>query len=104
MEGFYFYLICPVQSSSACLISDASCGFCCNCLFAHLLAFKLKHKYDLAVILSDIELITERRFCDTCMAKTVHEVIEDPELVYTYKRRRLYRCQECGHKSYRRGL
>jgi hypothetical protein len=38
------------------------------------------------------------------MVKTRHEIIEDPEAIYTYKRRRLYRCKECGRKSYRRGL
>ncbi len=47
---------------------------------------------------------SELRFCDRCMAKTRHEISEDPEAIYTYKRRRLYRCKECGHKSYRRGL
>lgn len=49
-------------------------------------------------------LSTELRFCDRCMIKTRHEIIEDPDVVYTYKRRRLYRCSECGHKSMRRGL
>jgi hypothetical protein len=49
-------------------------------------------------------LSTELRFCDRCMVKTIHQVIEDPETIYTYKRRRLYRCNECGHKSLRRGL
>lgn len=47
---------------------------------------------------------TEKRFCDRCMNRTVHDVIEDPEAIYTYKRRRLYRCQECGRKSFKRGL
>ena len=46
---------------------------------------------------------TELRFCDRCMAKTRHEIVEDPETIYTYKRRRLYHCKECGHKSFRRG-
>jgi uncharacterized Zn finger protein len=49
-------------------------------------------------------LSSELRFCDRCMVKTRHEIVEDPETIYTYKRRRLYRCKECGHKSYRRGL
>lgn len=49
-------------------------------------------------------LQTELRFCDRCMVKTRHEVVEDPETIYTYKRKRLYKCQECGHASYRRGL
>ena len=51
-----------------------------------------------------ITLSSELRFCDRCMLKTQHEIIEDPEAIYTYKRRRLYKCKECGHKSYRRGL
>ena len=49
-------------------------------------------------------LSTELRFCDRCMVKTPHQIIEDPEIIYTYKRRRLYRCNECGHKSFKRGL
>ena len=49
-------------------------------------------------------MATERRFCDRCMARTVHDVIEDPEAIYTYKRRRAYLCKECGHKSMKRGL
>jgi hypothetical protein len=49
-------------------------------------------------------LSTELRFCDRCMVKTRHEIVEDPETIYTYKRRRLYRCKECGHESLRRGL
>src|SRR5207244_4448092 len=53
----------------------------------------------LAVILS-----SELNFCDRCMLKTRHEIIEEPEVIYTYKRKRLYKCKECGHKSYRRGL
>jgi hypothetical protein len=46
----------------------------------------------------------ELRFCDRCMIKTHHEILEDPEIIYTYKRKRLYRCKECGHKSFRSGL
>jgi uncharacterized Zn finger protein len=38
------------------------------------------------------------------MNRTAHEVIEEPDAIYTYKRRRLYRCKECGHKSFKRGL
>ncbi|MEP0824796.1 MAG: hypothetical protein HRF40_04855 [Nitrososphaera sp.] len=49
-------------------------------------------------------LSSEMRFCDRCMVKTHHEIIEDPEVIYTYKRRRSYLCKQCGHKSYRRGL
>ena len=46
----------------------------------------------------------EQRFCDRCMARTAHYVIEDPDAIYTYKRRRMYCCRECGHKSFKRGL
>jgi uncharacterized Zn finger protein len=46
----------------------------------------------------------ECRFCDRCMSRTVHEVVEEPDAIYTYKRRRLYKCRECGRKSFKRGL
>lgn len=46
----------------------------------------------------------ERRFCDRCMARTVHDVLEEPDAIYTYKRRRRYRCKECGKTSFKRGL
>lgn len=46
----------------------------------------------------------ERRFCDRCMSRTVHEVVEEPDAIYTYKRRRLCKCRECGRKSFKRGL
>jgi hypothetical protein len=51
-----------------------------------------------------LTLSTELRFCDRCMVKTSHKMVENSETIYTYKRRRLYQCKECGHKSYRRGL
>lgn len=38
------------------------------------------------------------------MSRTLHDVLQDPEAIYTYKRRRTYRCQECGRKSVKRGL
>jgi len=38
------------------------------------------------------------------MAKTVHHIIEEPDILYTYKRKRIYACKTCNHKSYRRGL
>jgi len=38
------------------------------------------------------------------MARTVHDVMEDPDAIYTYKRRRKYKCQECGKTSFKRGL
>jgi ribosomal protein L44E len=46
----------------------------------------------------------ERRFCDRCMTRTAHEITEEPDAIYTYKRRRLYTCKECGKKSMKRGL
>jgi hypothetical protein len=36
--------------------------------------------------------------------KTAHKIVEDPEVIYTYKRKRIYLCQDCGRKSFRRGL
>ena len=48
--------------------------------------------------------VTEIRFCDRCMAKTTHDIMEEEDVIYTYKRRRLYRCLACGRKSYKRGL
>jgi len=47
---------------------------------------------------------SELRFCDRCMTKTIHQIIEDPDIVYTYKHKRIYICKTCTHKSYRRGL
>ena len=44
------------------------------------------------------------RFCDRCMTKTTHQIIEEPDVLYTYKRKRMYFCKNCGHKTYRRGL
>jgi uncharacterized Zn finger protein len=51
-----------------------------------------------------VELNTEKRFCDKCMQKTVHEIVENEESIYTYKRRRIYKCKECGKSTYKRGL
>lgn len=51
-----------------------------------------------------LNLNTEKRFCDKCMEKTVHEIVENEESVYTYKRRRIYKCQKCGNTTYKRGL
>lgn len=47
---------------------------------------------------------TESRFCDRCMTKTIHSIMEDEDVIYTYKRRKLYCCSICGQKSYKRGL
>lgn len=49
-------------------------------------------------------MLVERRFCDRCMARTDHDMLEDPDAIYTYKRRRQYRCKECGKTSFKRGL
>jgi hypothetical protein len=38
------------------------------------------------------------------MAKTTHDVMEDDDVIYTYKSRRIYYCVTCGRKSYKRGL
>jgi hypothetical protein len=47
----------------------------------------------------------ENRFCGTCMQKTLHEIIEnDDDVIYTYKRKRIYKCILCGYSSYKRGL
>jgi hypothetical protein len=47
---------------------------------------------------------TESRFCDRCMSKTIHSIIEDDDVIYTYKKKKLYYCSKCGQKSYKRGL
>jgi hypothetical protein len=47
---------------------------------------------------------TEKRFCDRCMAKTTHNILEEEDIIYTYKRKRLYYCMLCGRKSYKRAL
>ena len=30
----------------------------------------------------------ENRFCDRCMQKTLQEIVENDEIIYTYKRKR----------------
>lgn len=47
---------------------------------------------------------SERRFCDQWMTRTVHDMLEGPDAIYTYKRRRVYQYQECGHRNFKRGL
>ena len=42
---------------------------------------------------------TEKRFCDRCMAKTTHNILEEEDIIYTYKKKRLYYCVICGRKS-----
>ena len=49
-------------------------------------------------------LNTEKRFCDKCMNITIHQVEEAEDIIYTYKRNRLYICKSCGSKSYRKPL
>ena len=47
----------------------------------------------------------EKRFCINCMLKTSHEFVDDePDIIYTYKRKRLYKCLNCGYFSKKRGL
>jgi hypothetical protein len=38
------------------------------------------------------------------MSKTIHSIIEDDDVIYTYKKKKLYYCSKCGQKSYKRGL
>ena len=47
----------------------------------------------------------EKRFCINCMLKTSHEFVDnEPDIIYTYKRKRLYKCLNCGYISKKRGL
>ena len=46
----------------------------------------------------------ENRFCDRCMQKTLHDILENEDIIYTYKRKRIYKCNTCGYSSYKRGL
>lgn len=46
----------------------------------------------------------ENRFCTNCMLKTPHESFEDADVIYTYKRKRVYKCGNCGYMSKKRGL
>jgi hypothetical protein len=39
------------------------------------------------------------------MQKTLHDIIEEnDEVIYTYKRKRIYKCTLCCYSSYKRGL
>ena len=38
------------------------------------------------------------------MLKTIHEWIEEIDVIYTYKRKRQYKCGNCGFLSKKRGL
>jgi hypothetical protein len=44
----------------------------------------------------------EERWCKYCMIKTKQEIIFMPEIP-TYKRRRQYKCTQCGKKSWLQG-
>ena len=44
----------------------------------------------------------EDRWCTNCMTKTKQEIIFMPEIP-TYKRRRQYKCTQCGKKSWLQG-
>ena len=46
----------------------------------------------------------ENRFCDKCMQKRLHEIIENEDIIYTYKRKKIYKCTICKYSSYKRGL
>ena len=46
----------------------------------------------------------EKRFCVHCMIKSSHTFVDDPDIIYTYKRMRLYKCLNCGYMSKKRGL
>ena len=46
----------------------------------------------------------EKRFCSNCMLKTSHEFMEENDVIYTYKRKRAYKCLNCGYLSKKRGL
>ena len=46
----------------------------------------------------------EKRFCDRCMQKTLHEITENEETLYTYKRKKIYKCTLCDHSSFKPGL
>ena len=46
----------------------------------------------------------EKRFCSNCMLKTSHEFTDEDDVIYTYKRKRIYKCLNCGYLSKKRGL
>ncbi len=50
------------------------------------------------------EIHLEKRFCTNCMLKTTHDWIEEIDVIYTYKRKRVYKCGNCGFISKKRGL
>ncbi|NOJ32350.1 MAG: hypothetical protein DA329_09460 [Candidatus Nitrosocosmicus sp.] len=50
------------------------------------------------------QITLEKRFCTNCMLKTLHQSVEENDIIYTYKRPRMYKCQNCGYLSKKRGL
>ncbi|MDR4510522.1 MAG: hypothetical protein MRJ93_02310 [Nitrososphaeraceae archaeon] len=38
------------------------------------------------------------------MQKTIQQIIEKEDTIYTYKRKRIYKCQQCGNPVFKRGL
>ena len=36
--------------------------------------------------------------------RRIHDVIQEEDVVYTYRRKRLYRCKKCGRESYKSGM
>ncbi|HJU13597.1 MAG TPA: hypothetical protein VJ792_04000 [Candidatus Nitrosotalea sp.] len=44
----------------------------------------------------------EYRWCKTCLSDTKQEIIFMPEIP-TYKRRRQYKCSQCGHVAWLQG-
>lgn len=69
----------------------------------------LFHPNKFISVARDAEIIrklsfTEQRFCDRCMMRRIHDVIQEEDVVYTYRRKRLYRCKKCGRESYKSGM
>jgi hypothetical protein len=48
--------------------------------------------------------LTELRFCDRCMVRTIHSIKEEDNVIYTYKKKKAYYCMTCGQISYKRPL
>jgi hypothetical protein len=47
----------------------------------------------------------EKRFCIKYMVKTSHEFVDDePDVICTYKRKRLYKCLNCAYSTKKGGL
>ncbi len=48
-------------------------------------------------------VLTSTEIRSRCMMKRIHN-IEEEDVVYTYKRKKFYRCKTCGRSSFKRGL